>query len=82
MSMFSKLDSLRSTIKSGFLSRLLAVLLGGSLNQKVVVVLGLAIMLASLYYLLINLWQPLIVGIMGFVFVQLATKDFERSSES
>lgn len=78
MSVFSKLDGIRNSVRSGLLSRVLGVLLGGSLNQKVIVVLGLAILLGSLYYLLMNLWQPLIVGAVGYVFVHLAMKDFER----
>ena len=80
MSMFSKLDSLRNSVRSGLLSRILGVLLGGSLNQKVIVALGLFIMLGSAYYLLLHLWQPLIVGAVGYVFVHLAMKDFERTS--
>jgi len=80
MSMFSKLQSIRSSVRSGLLARILSVLLGGSLNQKVVVVLGLAIMAGSLYYLLIHLWQPLLAGAMGYLFVHLAMRDYERTS--
>ncbi|MBI4879061.1 MAG: hypothetical protein HY812_05285 [Planctomycetes bacterium] len=80
MSVFSKLASLRHSVRSGVLARTLAVLLGGTLNQKVIVILGLAIVLGSVYYLLVNLWQPLICGAVGMVFIFLAMRDYERST--
>ena len=80
MSVFSKLESMENAVRSGLLSRVLAVLLGGSLNHKVIVVLGLAIIFGSIYYLLVNLWQPLIAGMVGYVFIHLAMKDYERTS--
>jgi hypothetical protein len=80
MSVFGKLGSLKNSVRSGLASRCLAVLLGGSLNQKVIVILGLAILAGSFYYLLVNLWQPLIFGLVGGIFVWLAIRDYERTS--
>ncbi|MFH0945140.1 MAG: hypothetical protein V2A76_08080 [Planctomycetota bacterium] len=80
MSVFSKLNSLKSAVRSGLFARILAVLLGGSLNHKVIVVLGLAIVLGSIYYLLVHLWQPLLAAVVGYVFIHLAMKDYERTS--
>ena len=80
MTFFSKIDGLRTTMKSGLASRLLAATLGGSLNQRVIIVLGLAIVAASLYWVMIKLWQPLILAAVGFVFVIMAVKDYERTS--
>lgn len=80
MSILSKLEGLRSTVKSGLVSRLLAALLGGSLNQKVIIVLGLGIVAGALYFFLIELWKPVLIGAVGCVFVHLAVKDYERTS--
>ncbi len=80
MSMFSRLNGLRSTIRSGASARLLAVLLGGTLNQKVIAFLGVIIILGSFYYLLVHVWAPLLLGTIGGVFIYLAIKDYERSS--
>lgn len=80
MSILGKIEGLRATVKSGLASRLLAALLGGSLNQKVIIVLGLAIMVGALYSCLMELWQPLLIGIVGGVFVHLAMRDYERTS--
>lgn len=77
--MFTKLEGFRNTLKSGILSRVIATLLGGTLNQRAFVVLGLVVFAGSIYYLLINLWQPLLVGGVGAIFVNLAVRDYERS---
>lgn len=82
MTMFSKIDGIAKSIRSGLLSRILAALLGGSLNQKAILALGLAIMAYSLYFLLVNLWWPLIAGALGYIFVHLAVKDYERATGS
>jgi len=78
--MFSKIDGLRNTMKSGLASRLLAAALGGSLNQRVIIVLGLGIVAAALYWVMIKLWQPLILAIVGGIFVYMAVRDYERTS--
>ena len=73
-------QDVRDLFRNGLPGRVLAVLLSGTLNQKVIVVLGLAVMLGGLYYLLIHLWQPLLAVAVGAVVVFLAVHDFERSS--
>ena len=52
--------------------------LSGSLNQKAIVVLGLAVVAVSLYFIIIRLWLPLIGAVLGMVFIHLAIRDHER----
>lgn len=80
MTIFSKLEGLRATVKSGLLSRLLAALLGGTLNQKVILLIGLGAVLAALYAFLMEVWIYLLIGLLGSLFVHLAVKDYERTS--
>ncbi|MBL8766254.1 MAG: hypothetical protein JNL94_02750 [Planctomycetes bacterium] len=80
MSFFSGLDSLRRSLRTGLIARVLSVLLGGSLNQKVIVVLGLTVVVGSVLWLVSQLWEPLLLTFVGVVIVSLAVKDFERTS--
>lgn len=68
----------KSTLRGGVFSKVLAALLGGSLNQKVILVLGLAVLLGSFYYLLLNLWQPILFAAVGLIVIVLAVRDFDR----
>lgn len=66
-------------LRDSLISRLLAVLAGGTLNQRVVVVIGLSFVVGSLYYLLLHLWQPLLAMGVGITIVVFAIRDYERT---
>jgi hypothetical protein len=72
-------ESWRRAARNNSFSRTLAVLLGGSLNQKVIVILGLAVVFFSLFWLISKLWQPMLLLCVGGVIVSLAVKDYERT---
>jgi hypothetical protein len=76
---FGKLDEIKNAIRRGIFARLLAVLLGGSLNQRAFVVIGLALALGSIYNLVLHLWLPLLLTAVGFVLTYLAIQDYERT---
>jgi len=79
MSLFGSMDNMRKAVQGGFISRILAVLLGGSLNQKVIVVMGMAVVMFSLFWLISKLWQPMLLTVVGAIVVALAVKDYERT---
>lgn len=79
ISIMSKLGEFKNALRSGAVARLLAVILGGSLNQRAFVLIGLLLILGSVYYLLLSVWGPLLIIMAGSVLTYLAIKDYERS---
>lgn len=78
MSFFGKIEKVQGMIKSALISRLLAAILGGTLNQKVILIIGLAVVVYSVYSLLTQMWQPFLIGAVGGVIVYFALADYER----
>lgn len=61
------------------MARILAVFLGGSLNQRVIALIGLSAVSYAIYVMVRDLWTPLLIGVVGGLMVLLAMKDFERA---
>lgn len=79
ISILGKLEDVKNAIRRGVFARVLAVLLGGSLNQRAFIVIGAALALGSLYNLVLNLWLPLLLTGVGCILTYLAIKDYERT---
>ncbi len=79
ISILGKLEDFKNALKRGIFARLLAVMFGGSLNQRAFVIIGLALALGSIYRLLLDVWMPLLLTAVGFILTYLAIKDFERT---
>ena len=76
----SKLQSFKNSIKGGFAARVVSALVSGSLNQKVIVLLGLCGVIYAVYSAFMHLWTPLLIGAVGGLIVALAVRDFEREN--
>lgn len=80
MAIFDRFQGLRSAVRSGAPARVLAVFVGGSLNQKVITLLGLSAVCYAVYVIVRDLWTPLLIGVVGALMVMLALRDFERTT--
>jgi hypothetical protein len=79
ISILGKLEEVKNAIRRGIFARVLAVLLGGTLNQRAFVVIGGALAIGSLYKLVLSLWLPLLLTAVGCILTYLAIKDYERT---
>lgn len=79
MAIIERLRGAQSSLRAGAIARVLAVFLGGTLNQRVIALLGLSAVSYAVYQMVQKLWTPLLIGVVGGLMVLLALKDFERA---
>jgi hypothetical protein len=77
MGMLGQAEKVRSAVKATVPVRLVAVLAGGSLGQRAVATIGLAVVVFAVLKCLT--WVALVVG--GWILVYFAIRDYERSQE-
>lgn len=78
MKLFSSMGHIRDQIRAATITRVIATLTGGSLGQKAVIVLGLALVFIGVYKVIVQTIIPLVAIIAGWTLVWLALKDYER----
>ena len=78
ISILGKLEEFKNSVKSGAFARLLAVLLGGTLNQRAFAAIGLTLATLSLYYTIRELMIPMLLAALGGVLTWLAIRDYEK----
>lgn len=74
----TKTQSWMKALRTGAIARVIAALVNGSLNQKVIVLVGLVAVAYAVYTLLSAVWLPLLIGTVGAVIIGLAVKDYEK----
>jgi hypothetical protein len=78
MGIFSSFSQMRRGVRSATIPRVVATLTSGTLGQKTVVVLGLALLFLGVYKVIIQTIVPLVAIVVGSILVWLALKDYER----
>ena len=78
MGIFSSFSQMRRGVRSSMIPRLIATLTSGTLGQKTVIVLGLAMLFVGVYNVIIHTILPLVAIAVGSILIWLALKDYER----